>query len=750
MKMKYISFWIFFVFAQIASAESPSVTISAACAQGVLSDNQCPQPARQCVHESESSTESVVEMNLGGRTLSETVFGNESGRRRLANGTTVQVDSCDEIGRIRAADVNQYVDKCDFVPTNKRYSDASDINSLAQLQLRDSLINAMFQDLASRSVSQINCRLEVFDNYIKDKNSSRSRLNTKAETKFKQVLERIQGLILTKQISINKIAETHIQVPAACVGMGCGPVSREINTISDNYEKAIAAEISKIPFGYEPDVATALFEMAQNGQFNEAAYLAALEKAQNKYSSLKGYYTDNDTPQNGGTRYCISKSYKEFAVSTGVVQKLLNSYPESTLNPQAQEILQCKLNSKYKTAPENIDSTLNAAFLVGGGIAAVVTAVPTAGGSLATYGTIAGIGLSAASFAQQVQRAHESCRQRSFLTSPTGQELCQADLDFDHEVNQTNLSSCLAQTGLAALEAVPIAADVAALLRGRTTASRTVDLLEEYNAPPIVVTAERRSSSGGTRSAVTETRASTRRTPTRTNETAVSTKLSTTPPLTEQQISAASWNYINQGLEARQVLRRTPPRPNTDLERIIESASDASESIKETLRASARIMNNLDSKWNDYIPDLIEEVGQSMLRSTIPSVRARALSGEITRNDVLRVLVARARARGETFKTVKNSDTDNFFETVQSGPFFDRFFKNSKSDHGVDVHLLQRDFLAQQLPAEQRAKMQEMFEYLGTSEGRNIWNEMFDSDFASSLTCPEELMRMIKQVLPLR
>lgn len=742
--MKQTFYLIILLLAQNTFAEAPSVTIAAACQQGVLSGSQCPTPARACVHEAESSTESIVEVTLGGRTLGETVFGNETGQIRNANGSNTEVNSCDSIGRIRAADVNRYVTNCDFVPNNRQYQDAANINSLAQLQLRDSMINAIFQDLAARSVSQINCRLNVFDNYIADNNGGRARLNSKAEDKFNQVRERIQGLILTKQVLLNNVVSSQVNSLGSCQGMGCSSVVNTMDSINSRYEAAIAAEISKIPFGYEPDVATALFAMAQSGQFNQATYFDAMVKAKNKYNDLLGYYTNNDNPQqNGGTLYCISNSYKKFAVSTGIVQKLLDSYPSTTLTPQSKEILQCKLNSKYQSTPQNIDSTFNAAFLVGGGIAAVLTAVPTAGGSLATYGAIAGIGLSAASFATQLKKAHEACRQRSFLTSPTGREICQADQDFEHEVNQANLSSCLAQSGLAALEAVPVAADVAAILRGRTAVARTADVLEEYNQPPIVVTATLPRSRKPTVSQAATPQPTSRAIGT-TREPSTAPAL---PALTEQQISSTNWSFISRSESARQTLRRTRTRPNPDLAKAISDVPSGT--LRSVIEASARIMNNTNGQWDNYIPELIRDVGESMLRSNIPSVRARALAGEITRNDVLRVLVTRARARGETFRSVTGGSADDFFETVRSGPFFDRFFRGSQSNHGVDIHLLQRDFLARNLPPENASNFNEMFDYFATPNGRKIWDEMFDSTNEYTLTSPEEVMLMVRPVLPL-
>lgn len=110
-----------------------------------------------------------------------------------------------------------------------------------------------------------------------------------------------------------------------------------------------------------------------------------------------------------------------------------------------------------------------------------------------------------------------------------------------------------------------------------------------------------------------------------------------------------------------------------------------------------------------------------------------------------------ARARGETFRTITANgvDTDNFFDVVRSGPFFDRYFKGSSSNHGVDMHLLQRDFLARNLPPEHAGKLNEMFNYMATAEnGRKIWDEMFDSTYGYTLTSPEEVMLMIRPVLP--
>lgn len=484
-----------FFWSSFAYSEAASVTIRAACDQNPnMGSANCPSgtranPAPLCTDEPENSVDSFVERGLNCQTLGEALLGNE---RSCLDSHRVPASA-----RIAASDLNRFVQTCDFI-VRDQYRDVQDVTCVAQSRNRDAQINNTFQDLASRSVAQINCRLDTINQYFsfrppQNNPAPKASLLAAVRAKFDQVKARVRGLIYSKQVLLQRNAQASVTNGTYCMGMGCGGPQSVLNNeraqIEANYEGAIAAEISKIPFGYEADVATAFVAMAQNNQFDETAFEQSLIGTFNKYSGLRSYYDQRAVRTGTGVHYCIDSQFKEFAVSTGVLDQLLDAYPANIMTPTTRDIVRCRLDSKYKTVGDRTNSIMNGVFLVGTGAAAVLTAIPTGGGSLATYGAVAGIGLSVGSFAYQVEQANRSCRTRNFLVSPTGGEQCNAEEDFAKEVSQFSLGSCLAQSGLAALEAIPIIPEVTALARS----SRVVQSADEItNAAADATRAEAR------------------------------------------------------------------------------------------------------------------------------------------------------------------------------------------------------------------------------------------------------------------
>ena len=475
--VQFILFLIQFFIVRTVYAEAANVTIAAACTQGVLSGSQCPTPAPVCTDEPENSTDTLLERQLGCQTLGEATLGNERScldqRRVPAN------------ARIAASDLNHFVQRCDFI-VKDQYLDVADLTCVSQAQNRDAQINNFFQNLAGRSVVQINCRLDAINQYFQNPQNlsptPKAKLNAAAKAKFNEVRTRIRGLLFSKQKLLAKANARALPNLSTCMGMGCGAPMNALNNerdrINQNYEAAIAAEASKVPFGYEPDVATTLVAMAQDSDFNENSFEAAMFRTFKKYEGLRSYYDQRATKSGTGIRYCIDREFKEYATSTGVVGQLLDAYPPSIMTPTARDIVRCRLESKYRTVGEHAQTASNIAFMVGGGAAALLTAIPTAGSSLATYGAVASLGLSVASFSYQVQQANKACHTRNFLISPTGGEQCNAQQDFEKEVSQLSLSSCMAQSGMAALQAIPIIPGVMALARS-TRAVGAIDEIEE-------------------------------------------------------------------------------------------------------------------------------------------------------------------------------------------------------------------------------------------------------------------------------
>ncbi len=229
-------------------------------------------------------------------------------------------------------------------------------------------------------------------------------------------------------------------------------------------EEAIVKEIVKIPYGYEPDVAEALLTMAEQMRFDSALYEKSLDIAQKKYTLLDQYYTNQDSPAGNYTHYCITKEFKEFVVSTGVSDKLLRAYPSSIMSNKAKNIVQCKINSKYKVAPGRLNKAIGAAVLVSSGVAVALTAIPTGGASIGLYATALNMGLTAVMFVNQIQKLHHACLGDTFVVSALN--TCNPQAEFEKETSEVTVSNCLKNAGLT-LYSIPIPANILSLVKAR-------------------------------------------------------------------------------------------------------------------------------------------------------------------------------------------------------------------------------------------------------------------------------------------
>lgn len=716
-----------------------------------------PEPI--CVNEPEQSMESYTERQLGGKTAYERVFGNEEKCLRDHKINPSEIITSD--------DANAYIKGCAFRQ-----------NFFKKLSgnFRDVQITSFFQDLASRSQTQIICRSRTFSEYF-TKSESKKSLNTRANEKFEIVKDRVAGLIIAKKRALQVAQNTELDSNTACSNPGPGydalcavQVQGAVAEENQKYEAAVVAELVKVPYGYEPEVASALVAMANSGEFSEQAYEQALFKTDLSYRNLNKFYTDRSTSANGYTSYCIDRDFKEYAVTNGITDKLIDSYSDDVMNKKSKIILQCKINSKYKVAPENINTTMNFAFLVGGGVTAVLTALPTGGGSLGAYAAIAGIGISAGSFANQVSVAHKACTQNTYLLSSEGKEQCNPEQDFEKAMSDYSMSSCLTQSGLAAIVAIPIPLDIAIAVKAR----RAAGLARVESAAVQVETRVSTSTISEVDNPVTEIVVTGKRNvriPTRSAK-VVDASAASTGPITPSSIESAGWsNFLKYRkwevtpvshavnpkwdslpAAARQTLAdaRQYNRENilmavteknfnlkNDYSHFMGRFQRVSKILPQNMRAShARAMEMMadTGRWANYYEDLMGEVFTRMVNSKISRYREMVEQGKIDPQFLEEVLEARMARRGLRVVEIPADQgvvtTTKFRQYLRQGVPLDRALEGQIKSHGAYPHLLQMDYIMDDMLSASQGQIkstQEFFDYWGGSQtGLTVWNDMFD------------------------
>ena len=153
--------------------------------------------------------------------------------------------------------------------------------------------------------------------------------------------------------------------------------------------------------------------------------------------------------------------------------------------------------------------------------------------------------------------------------------------------------------------------------------------------------------------------------------------------------------------------------------------------------------------FSEYIKKLMNDADHYMRSSGKPALVEAAKNGEISRNAVLAVLVQRARARGEKFSTLNNSQDDAFFEKVGRGPFFDKVFKSDEfpGSHGMDSHLIQRDYVADVVTQKMDGKHAEYYRAISQGNGQKVWDSVYDN-FDDSFNSPEFVNRVLTSSVP--
>lgn len=448
-----------------------------------------------CEHDQDDSGDGIVERILGGETAAEKYLGNEKTCLQQAGLLINNKISSDSL--IGNSNVNQFYNQCIYndirnLPIEgiqELVEQTNEVLGANHIRNRDLLINGFWQDLARRSQGQLLCRQRAIS-MAQTNQQARARLVTSAEKGFENIVDKVRALMIMKKASLKKNQEAVLNQfgqNGGCRGLAwifCSDVVKERTTRdNDIYEKAIAAEISKLPYGHEIDVLESVIKMADTGTFDPDAFVGSLSKTFERYEKLVDYYHDRyvvtDTKNNKGL-FCIDSAFKEFAASSGVTHKLLTSLGRAKLmDSETANIINCRINSKYKETTQNIDSFNNGLFLVGGGATAILTALPSGGGSLAAFATAASLGVSAASLSYQIKRAHAECTKQEFLISPEGgSEICEPEKDFDKELDKFSPGSCALEAGLAAVELIPIPFDLQNLVRA-SRGTRVSNLMKD-------------------------------------------------------------------------------------------------------------------------------------------------------------------------------------------------------------------------------------------------------------------------------
>jgi hypothetical protein len=160
-----------------------------------------------------------------------------------------------------------------------------------------------------------------------------------------------------------------------------------------------------------------------------------------------------------------------------------------------------------------------------------------------------------------------------------------------------------------------------------------------------------------------------------------------------------------------------------------------------------KIIHAILAVWNrmndpqafaQYIKVLAEDVAVEMRRQdNVKSIRALK-EGKLTGTSVLKVLLGRQKAKGETqLYVVKTLDVDVFHETAARGPFLDKAFKDS--EHSMTVHLLQRDFVDDVVWEATQGHPELFWRYIHSpGPQRKFWELLFDRpQSVSSPASPE-------------
>lgn len=173
--------------------------------------------------------------------------------------------------------------------------------------------------------------------------------------------------------------------------------------------------------------------------------------------------------------------------------------------------------------------------------------------------------------------------------------------------------------------------------------------------------------------------------------------------------------------------------------------------------AAVKIVNKLHDpkEWSEYMQDLTEDALAVMKKSKNKKIREAADRGEVSRKAILNVIVAREKSRGvKEFTNTRAYLTTEQFKEKLPKPFLDingGTLYTGSNLHGVDGHLIQRDFLARQANNEWPGGYQKLYDYMATDEGHVLWQNTLDFSNAANAGSPTFVVRLFNEAgLPVK
>lgn len=134
-------------------------------------------------------------------------------------------------------------------------------------------------------------------------------------------------------------------------------------------------------------------------------------------------------------------------------------------------------------------------------------------------------------------------------------------------------------------------------------------------------------------------------------------------------------------------------------------------------------VKKLEAKeWADYAKQLNLDALTHMKVSRRSASAASLRAGKVERWAVLKVLVKRAKSRGETMQKAVHSfgdDDAQFLNALERGPFLDKaqeagqVIDGETILHGMDTHFIDRDFNSGLIEAEKPGRSAEFYSYSG-------------------------------------
>jgi hypothetical protein len=187
--------------------------------------------------------------------------------------------------------------------------------------------------------------------------------------------------------------------------------------------------------------------------------------------------------------------------------------------------------------------------------------------------------------------------------------------------------------------------------------------------------------------------------------------------------------------EQIQIIRgRVPPKLFMNETRRLTRATKGVKN-KRLIEAAYAVARHLcdGPKWKNYLVTLYLDAAEVMKNSGASDANELLDRGLVSRKALVRVLIQRAKLRGEprVYQITTDLPPAEFASAIARGPFLDTTFRE-KDFHGEDTHLVQRDYV-DDIVAKYYPDDPNQF-YVDLAEHIAMWDAVFDdySDGGSS------------------